>query len=151
MYWSLKETEKIKESIDYLDTAVLPLLPVSLKKDMESAALMTEYIQLLGFRLERMFKGRILLFPGLAYMKNRDKSALLEMVRPWEEEIAGEGFKHVFYLTSDPSWRLVEKQLTGTLIWVPAFSFHKMDESERLSVMEDHVKQLSILFLQKWQ
>ncbi len=151
MYWSLKESEKIKQSIEYLDTAVLPLLPVSLKKDMEKAALMTEFIQLLGFRLERMFKGRILLFPGLTYLTSRDVYALLEEVWHWEKELEKEGFTHLFYLTSDPSWRVVEKELTGTLIWLPAFSFQKMDEGGRLSVIEEHVKQLSTLFLQKWQ
>lgn len=112
---------------------------------------MTEFIQLLGFRLERMFKGRILLFPGLTYLTSRDVYALLEEVRHWEKELEKEGFTHLFYLTSDPSWRVVEKELTGTLIWLPAFSFQKMDEGGRLSVIEEHVKQLSTLFLQKWQ
>ena len=75
-----------------------------------------------------MFKGRILLFPGLTYLTSRDVYALLEEVRHWEKELEKEGFTHLFYLTSDPSWRVVEKELTGTLIWLPAFSFQKMDE-----------------------
>ncbi len=151
MQWGLKDMEKIKQSLEYIDTAVLPLLPVSFREEMGQAGVMTEFISLLALRLERMYRGRILLLPGFSYLKERDAQSLFNEIRQWEEELIREGFKHVFFLTSDPVWRMREKELTGSIIWIPALALQKFNETEQRSILEDQAKQLSPLFLEKWQ
>ena len=58
---------------EYVDTAVIPLIPVSFGDENEtSAASMSEFITLLSTLLERQFTGRILLLPPFTYLTEDD-------------------------------------------------------------------------------
>lgn len=151
MNWGSRDMEMLKKSIEYIDTAVLPLLPFSLGVDMGQAVAMTEFISILAPTLERQFKGRILLLPGYLYFENRCEESLIQEVNNWEEELQREGFKHVFLLTSDAKWRIRENRLKGTLIWLPSLPLEKLRESEKYAILDNQVKQLANLFFQKWQ
>jgi hypothetical protein len=45
----------------------------------------------------------------------------------------------------------VEDRLEGGLIWLPSLPLEHMDENYRNSILDDQVKQLLNLFVQKWQ
>lgn len=151
MNWGSRDMEMLKKSIEYIDTAVMPLFPFSVRDDMGQAVAMTEFISVLATGIERQFKGRILLLPGYPYFENRQEESLVQEINNWEEELQSQGFKHVFLLTSDPKWRLREDRLSGTLIWLPSISLERLGDSEKHAILNDQVKQLANLFFQKWQ
>ena len=151
MKWIPQDIDMFLQSKEYVDTAVLPLLPVSLGNDMKQTASMCDFITMLSVQLERQFKGRILMFPGLSYLKSAPMDKLQGEVRIWASELIGSGFKHVFYVTSDSSWKAVETELQGSLIWLPSIPLEHMDEGSRNSILEDQVKQLLALFMQSWK
>ncbi|MBS4191025.1 YpiF family protein [Bacillus sp. FJAT-49705] len=151
MKWNPQDIDMFLQSKEYVDTAVLPLLPVAISKDTKQAASMTEFISLLSMQLERQFRGRLLLLPGYSYIKTESIDKLLGDLKVWERELLENGFKHVLFLTSDSNWKAVENQLEGELIWMPSLPLVHMDEKNRNSLLEDQVKQLMNLFLQKWQ
>lgn len=152
MKWIPQDIEIFKQSKEYIDTAVLPLLPISFKDDeMKQTASMTEFISLLTFQLERQFKGRIMLLPGFTYIKTNDEESLFESIKRWEEELYNEKFKHVFYVTSDSDWKTREDKLKGKLIWLPSLPLDTLDEQYKHSILEDQVKQMLNLFVQKWK
>ena len=151
MKWVPQDIDMYLQAKEYVDTAVLPLLPVSFDGDMKQTASMTEFINLLSAQLERQFKGRLLLLPGFSYLKSMEQDKLMELIKIWETEIFQKGFKHVFYVTSDTIWKGIEKDLNGPLIWLPSLPLENLDEQYKTSIMEDQVKQLLILFVQKWR
>lgn len=151
MNWGSGDMEMFKKSKEYIDTAVLPLLPFSVGDNMGQAVAMTEFISVLAPGIERQFKGRILLLPGFLYFENGQEERLIQEVNNWEEELQSQGFKHVLLLTSDAKWRQREDRLKGTLIWVSSIPLVKLRDSEKHVILEDQVKQLANLFLQKWQ
>lgn len=151
MRWISQEIDMFIKSKEYVDTAVLPLLPVSLGDDMKQAAAMSEFITLLSIQLERQFRGRLLMLPGYSYLKSAAEDKLVSDVKGWEAELLSQGFKHVFYLTSDSAWKSVEHQLEESLIWLPSLPLEHLDENYRNTILEDQVKQLLNLFMQKWQ
>lgn len=151
MKWIPQDIDMFLQSKEYVDTAVLPLLPVSLGSDMKQTASMCDFISLLSVQLERQFRGRIIMLPGYSYLKSSDMDKLQEDVKVWETELLSNGFKHVFYVTSDSSWKAVENRLDGKLIWLPSLPLENMDERNRNSILEDQVKQLLNLFMQSWQ
>lgn len=151
MKWISQDIDMFIKSKEYVDTAVLPLLPVSLGDDMKQAVAMSEFISLLSIQLERQFRGRLLMLPSYSYLKSAVEDKLVSDVKSWEEELLSQGFKHVFYLTSDSSWKSIESQLDGNLIWLPSLPLENMDENYRISIVDDQVKQLMSLFMQKWQ
>ncbi|MBY0122599.1 YpiF family protein [Bacillus sp. S/N-304-OC-R1] len=151
MKWIPQDIDMFLQSKEYVDTAVLPLLPVSLSGEMKQTASMCDFISLLSVQLERQFRGRILMLPGYSYLKSSAMDKLQEDVKIWETELLCNEFKHVFYVTSDSSWKAVESCLKGKLIWLPSLPLENMDERNRNIILEDQVKQLMNLFMQSWQ
>ena len=151
MKWISQDIDRFLQSKEYVDTAVLPLLPVSLGSDMKQSASMSEFISLLNVQLERQFRGRVMMLPGYSYLKSASVDKLSEDIKFWENELFANGFKHVFHVTSDSSWKAMEEQLDGGLIWLPSIPLEHMEERNRNSILEDQVKQLLNLFMQKWQ
>ncbi|EIJ78670.1 hypothetical protein PB1_13969 [Bacillus methanolicus PB1] len=151
MKWIPQDIDQYLQAKEYVDTAVLPLLPVSFDADIKQTASMTEFITLLSIQLERQFKGRLLLLPGFSYLKSVEEDKLVENLRVWETEILQKGFKYFFYVTSDSQWKTSEKALNGSLIWIPSLPLENMDEQYKKSILEDQVKQLLNVFIQKWR
>lgn len=149
--WNPQDVEIFQQAKEYVDTAVIPLLPVTLKNgEMGQAAGMSDFISLLTGQLERQFKGRMMLFPGYAYLQELNEEKLLDDLLVWESSLLENGFSHVFYITSDLFWKSVEPKLKGTLIWLPAIPMETMQDAQKLSVVESQVKQLLMLFTEKW-
>jgi hypothetical protein len=151
MKWVSQDIEMFLKEKQYVDTAVLPLLPVSFGDDIKQSVAMTEFISLLSVQLERQFRGRLIMLPGYAYLKSAGEESLLSGLSEWEAELKAQGFKHIFLLTSDSMWKSLENRLEGGLIWLPSLPLEHMDENYRNSILDDQVKQLLNLFVQKWQ
>ncbi|KAF0818795.1 MULTISPECIES: YpiF family protein [unclassified Cytobacillus] len=151
MKWISQDIEMFLKERQYVDTAVLPLLPVSFGDDIKQSVAMTEFISLLSVQLERQFRGRLIMLPGYAYLKSASEESLISGLGQWESELKAQGFKHIFLLTSDSMWKTFEDRLEGGLIWLPSLPLEHMDENYRNSILDDQVKQLLNLFVQKWQ
>ncbi|WP_394137246.1 YpiF family protein [Cytobacillus oceanisediminis] len=151
MKWISQDIDMFLKEKQYVDTAVLPLLPVSFGDDIKKSVAMTEFISLLSVQLERQFRGRLIMLPGYAYIKSVSEDKLVSSLGEWEAELKSQGFKHIFHLTSDSMWNALEDRLEGGLIWLPSLPLEHMEENYKNSILEDQVKQLLTLFVQKWQ
>lgn len=151
MKWNPQDIEKFVQTKEYVDTVVLPLLPVSFENKMKHNATMSEFIHILTMQLEKQLKGRILLLPGLIYLKKDTVKDHLHQLNEWEQQILTNRFRHLFYVTSDSDWNCVENDLLGKLIWLPSLPIDQMDEQHKTTLIEDQVNQLLQLFFQKWR
>jgi hypothetical protein len=150
MKWLPKEIETYLTAKEYVDTAVLPLQPVSFGADMKQSASSTEFITLLTSYLERQFTGRLLLIPSFTYLKSEKGEEVLQKLKKWEEDIVTSEFKHIFYITSDSDWKLYENELSGTVLWLPSLPLEHLNDSQKISMVESQVNQLLGLFTRKW-
>lgn len=150
MKWNPQDVEVYLQSKEYVDTAVIPLLPVAFDSEMGQAAAMSEFITLITGQLERQFKGRILLLPGFSYLKIMEEEHTVSHLLDWETQLKSNGFKHIFYLTSDVFWKPFDGRLSGSLIWIPSIPLETMQESMKISVVESQVKQMINLFTKEW-
>lgn len=151
MKWVSKDMDMYLGAKEYVDTVVLPLLPISFGDDLKQTASMTEFISLLTIPLERQFKGRLMMLPGYTYLKSDSDDSRLQVIKHWETEFKKSGFKHMIYITSDSGWRTIEDKCEGTVIWLPSLPLENMDEKYRNSILEDQIGQLIHLFVKKWQ
>ncbi|MFO1444619.1 YpiF family protein [Bacillus sp. Bva_UNVM-123] len=151
MRWVTQDIEMFMKSKEYIDTAVIPLLPISFADDMKNTACSHEFISMLSVQVERQFHGRLLMLPSHTYLTSLGEEELVRNLSIWEEKLLSEGFKYIFYFTSDSLWKSHENQLKGDVLWLPSLPLEQFDESQRNSIMEDQVKQLVNLFMQKWQ
>ncbi|KKB37646.1 YpiF family protein [Bacillus thermotolerans] len=151
MNWNGKDVESYKQQKEYIDTAIMPLAPVSFGAEMKEAASQYEFIQLLTMLLEKQFKGRTLLLPPFSYQSKKREEDKIAALNSWSEELREAEFKHIFYFTSDSGWKLVEDKLDGTLIWVPSVPLEHMEPSYKYSLIEEQAKQFINIIAHKWQ
>jgi hypothetical protein len=151
MKWIPQDIDMYLKSKEYVDTAVIPLSPVSFGDEMKQSAAMTEFTGLLTSYLERQFTGRLLLLPAFTYFKNVGEEKVIADIREWEINLKNSDLKHIFYVTSDSNWKMREDKLEGSVIWLPTLPLEQMDNKQRISILEDQVKQILHLFIQKWR
>lgn len=151
MKWMTKDMDMFLKERDYVDTALIPMIPLNFKENVKSAAAMAEYISALTGEMERQFKGRLMLLPPFAYLQSTDVQEYKTEVIKWTSHLREQGFEHVFLMTSDSEWRKVEEELDSMLLWLPALPLENLDEDYKRQIVLEQVKQLIPLFIEKWQ
>ncbi|WP_201713311.1 YpiF family protein [Rossellomorea arthrocnemi] len=151
MNWNVKDIEVFEAEKAYIDTAVIPVVPVDFGKDIRVSAAQSEFINLLTMHLERQFKGRMMMTPSFTYRMSSLMDHVVSGLTKWAEELSESGVKHIFFLTADSRWKKVEDELGDRLIWLPSIPLENLDEQFKHSIMEDQVKQLLNVIVQKWQ
>ncbi|OMP65939.1 YpiF family protein [Domibacillus epiphyticus] len=149
MNWNGKDTALFLQQKEYIDTAIVPLIPADFGPGMIHAAEQNEFIQLLVAFLEKQFKGRLLVTPANAYLP--DRAEKVADAAQWADRLKETGFKHIFFFTSDSSWRQEEENVSGSVIWIPSVPLGDMEDSMKYSLIENQAKQIVNIIVQKWQ
>lgn len=149
MKWTEEDVIMYQKAKEYIDTAVIPLLPVSFSGDMNQSAASNDYLTVLTHELEKQYKGRILLLPPVIYPADTKEAAGL--VKPWTELLNNQGFAHRFLLTSDIMWKRHEQSLDADLLWMPSLPIASMERGQARQMIADQVRQLAELFTLAWE
>ncbi|MBP3040433.1 DUF2487 family protein [Bacillaceae bacterium Marseille-Q3522] len=133
---------------EYVDTAILPLLPVELEeKNAVQSAQMNEYTALITSMLEKQFKGRLLLLPGFSYLPAEAIESQVERLQKWERILTENRFTYIFHITADHNWRKMDRKLKGTLIWLPFLPITSLKTEEKHKLLDQYMQ----VFMQEWQ
>ncbi|MCM3440785.1 YpiF family protein [Metabacillus halosaccharovorans] len=148
MKWISNDVDLYNQTKEYIDTAVVPLIAVSVGSDFKNTVSKGEFINLVSMDLERQLKGRVFLFPTYSYLKKSEN--VIENLIEWKTELQQE-FKHVVFLTSDTELKEEKnEQLEGKLIWLPTIPLENMDENLKRKLLQDQVEQILNILLQSW-
>ncbi len=151
MKWTSKDISQYVQSKEYIDTVIIPLIPISFSDNIKSIASHGEYINILSYELERQFKGRVILLPSYTYVESDLPENKVNHLNNLTLHIKKDNIKHVFLMTSDSSWSQFEKELEGKLVWLPAIPLEDMEEKYKQKIIQDQMNQLLPMFIQKWQ
>ncbi|SDI28474.1 YpiF family protein [Natribacillus halophilus] len=151
MQWQTADIDTYQQSQSYVDTALIPLLSVSLGEEMKSAVAMGEYISLISMEMEKQFRGRVLQLPPLVYPQNESQETLLQHVDAWADELKSNGKNHIIWVTADPSWKKVENDLPGLLLWLPHLPIEHMDKKLQQKTLNDQMKEILPQVMKEWQ
>ncbi|WP_100407226.1 YpiF family protein [Bacillus solitudinis] len=151
MRWQAAEMDTYLKEKEYVDTAIIPLIPISWKEQVKSTVAMGEFISIIASELERQFQGRAVLFPAFTYLKSESNETRLERLQSWTKELTDGGVQHLVFMTSDGEWKLIESQVNELLIWLPTLPLEHMDASHKREVMNEQLKQLVPILTNKWQ
>ncbi len=146
--WISNDVDSYSQSKEYIDTAIVPLMAVTVGSDLKNIVSKGEFISLVSTDLERQLKGRVFLFPSYSYLKKSEN--VIENLIEWKTELQQE-FKHVFFLTSDDGLKEIKNEhLEGELIWLPTIPLEHMDENLKRKLLQDQVEQILNILLQSW-
>ncbi|MBM7577426.1 YpiF family protein [Jeotgalibacillus terrae] len=151
MIWNTKDILLYFQEKKYIDTAVIPLLPLSFGEDAKQEADQAEFIPLVTALLEKQFKGRMMLLPPYTYFSTESDDQKKNRLNEWTVNLKSQGFTHVFLVTSDSFWRLAEDEMASELIWLPSIPMEHMDGKYKQKMIEDQVSQLLKIVVGKWQ
>ena len=151
MKWTSKDISQYVQAKEYIDTVIIPLMPISFGDNIKTIASHGEYIHILSYELERQFKGRVILLPPFTYVEKDQAEKKVEQLNNLSLHIKENNIKHVFLMTSDSSWNQQAQQLEGKLVWLPAIPLEDMEEKYKQKIIQDQMNQLLPMFIQKWQ
>ncbi|MFA9556164.1 YpiF family protein [Evansella sp. AB-rgal1] len=151
MKWSAKDMDLYLSSKEYVDTAIIPLIPLNWESDPKGKISMGEFTSILVEELERQFKGRVFQIAPFTYLTSENEQEKLNRLREWDKHFFNNGFKHIIYVTSDVDWKKVERDIPDMLVWVPSLSLESMDDTYAKEIINQQLKQILPLVTNKWQ
>lgn len=151
MKWQAKEIDLYLQAKEYVDTAIIPLLPISWDKEIKSTVQMGEFILLITDELEKQFKGRVFQFPPYTYLKTDDPEARLKKINEIDDHLKNNGFSYRLYLTSDIEWKQVEAEMKDTLLWIPSIPLEDLDQKYKLETLKNQIRQMLPMMTNKWK
>lgn len=152
MKWIKEDIEKYIQAKEYIDTLIIPLLPFDLSEDKEmpKIAFQGEVISIFVRELEKELMGRVVLTPSYYYNNNADKKNEIERINTWVEDAQKQPFEHVFFVTFDATWKKEEKDLKGSLIWLPSNHSVTINSKEMITIIRDQVEEVGELIRSYW-
>ncbi|CAI8699459.1 hypothetical protein KOY_00536 [Bacillus cereus VDM021] len=150
MKWVVKDAEQFEQAREYVDTGIIPLLSISVAKEMKSVVAQGEFIETLSMELEREYKGRVFLLPPFTYLTEQQKQEQGRL-QDWTSHLQEQGLKHIAYVTSDFAWKEGVDTLPGHLFWLPALLLEEFSDQAKREVIHAHVKNIMELLTEKWE
>lgn len=152
MKWMTAEVDLFLQSKEYVDTAIIPLVPITIGAQMKNKVLEGEFITIIGNEIERQFKGRMFLLPAFTYI-SKEVSLVNELnrLKDWKELATSQGFKHIIFLTSDRSWKEYEEELNSSLIWLSPIPLEHVDSNLKQQIITDQIQALVPMLLKAWR
>lgn len=151
MKWTTDDIDSYMREKEYVDTVVIPLIPVTWRQEIKLNVEAGEFATLLADELEQQLKGRLLHFPPFTYLKSEAVVDRAARLNKWKQEVLSEDMKHVFFITSDTDWKGIENELGDSLIWLPAVPMQHMSEENKEEIVNGQIKQLLQIVTVKWQ
>ncbi|WLD91814.1 YpiF family protein [Alkalihalobacillus sp. AL-G] len=150
MKWRSEDIDLYLQSEEYVDTAIVPLIPISMGKQMKHTVLKGEFPLIVTDELERQLKGRVILFPPITYLSKESDDSVLSRMIGLRDELIEQGIPYITFVTSDARWSGVD-ELNPDLINIPPVPLEHMEDEYKRDVIGEQVKHLLQIVTKKWQ
>lgn len=150
MKWRTLDIGLYLKEKQYIDTVIIPLVPIDWGNDMKRTVTEGEFITTLAEEVEHQLRGRVLLSQAFTYLKNESIEDRLNRLQVWENDIKKGNVNFVYYVTSDVDWKQVEDSLDW-LTWFAAIPLDQMDKKYQETIIKDHVDLMLHAITEKWQ
>lgn len=152
MKWSKTDLEKYKDVKEYVDTVILPLHPFHLSDDKSMAkdAFQLDVLSMYTSEIEKKLSGRVMLAPAYHYLKHTDAESEVARLNSWVKDIKQQPFTEVYLFTFDSTWKKVEQELAGNLLWFPGMKTGDLKNPETGKIIRHQVDEISELITSEW-
>lgn len=152
MHWTKNDMKRYVDSKEYIDTAIIPIIPFQLSDEttLEKSTSKRELLSIFATEIEKELTGRVLLIPNYYYQEFGDKMTEIVRLNQWTTEIQHQPFQHVFILTLDAGWKKYEKDLQANLLWLPGFQPIDPNSQEMQQMIRGQVTDIVELIRSYW-
>ncbi|KAA1040191.1 DUF2487 family protein [Macrococcus equipercicus] len=140
MLFNYRDLKELKHQLEYIDTAIIPVIEVDYRGQLMAIVDQYEVIQMLTLDAENQFKGRVLLVPPVQVQEDYTLPVVIG------EQLKGFGMKHILFVTPMTSrLETAEDQFK-----VNIFPLASMDDHFKQEMMEGQVKDLMRRIIAMW-
>ncbi|WP_408006520.1 YpiF family protein [Pseudalkalibacillus sp. A8] len=150
MKWCSKDLDMYLKASEYVDTAIVPLIPITWGTHKKNVILKGEFPLILSEEIERQLKGRVFLFPAITYLVSEPDEDVLKRLSALTSELENEGMPYPVFITSDARWTGSE-ELGDRLVNIPPVPLEHMDEEYQREIVSEQVKHILQIVTKKWQ
>lgn len=98
MKWELSSADHFLQHKEYIDTAIIPLVRVSLADDYKESVQLATWVTGVAHALEEQLTGRVLLLPVHTYYERYDEEELIKHLSSVQFYLQGHQFKYIVFL-----------------------------------------------------
>ncbi|WP_414043036.1 DUF2487 family protein [Macrococcus sp. EM39E] len=139
MLFNHQDLKTLQNELEYIDTAIVPVIPVDYSKHLMDIADNYEMIQYVTMGVEQQFKGRLLVLPPLQVI---DDTMLIDTV---ESQLITFGFKNLVFVT--PQKFNLEKDNVHKINILP---LETLDNEMKQAFVQDNIKALMKTIVLLW-
>ncbi|WP_261129124.1 YpiF family protein [Bacillus sp. Marseille-Q3570] len=150
MKWRSKDLDMYIQASEYVDTAIVPLIPITWGSQMKNHILKGEFPLILTEEIERQLKGRVFLFPAVTYLVSESDEDVLKRITVLTDELENGGMPYPVFITSDARWTGME-EFGDRLVNIPPVPLEHMDEEYQREIVSEQVKHILQIVTKKWQ
>lgn len=141
MLFNHVDLKELKNNLEYIDTAIIPIANIDMNQQLLSSCDKNETIQLVGMLAEKQFKGRLLLTPTFFTSDHH-----YEHVKRFIENLKAYGLSHIILLSGEKS----ELNLDFETFSVNTIPMGDLDEEMKRTLIEDEVKRFMKFIITTW-
>lgn len=152
MKWTSLDLQKYDQAKEYIDTVIIPLAPFQIGSIESSIKHADQFdvLTILGRELEKELMGRVMLAPVYTYLAASDKEGEVNRLNTWSRHLEEQPFKNVLFISFDPSWRKIAKELEGEFIWLPSATLKDANPDTFKEIIRDQTSQTVELIKSFW-
>ncbi|WP_204243405.1 DUF2487 family protein [Mammaliicoccus sciuri] len=135
------DLKELKNNLEYIDTAILPVSNIDMNHQLLTSCDQNETVQLVGMLAEKQFKGRLLLTPTFFTSGNQ-----YDHVVSFIQSLKDYGLNNIIILSSDQ----VELNGDHELYKVNTIPMGDLDDDMKRTLIEDEVKQFMKFIIRTW-
>ncbi|WP_414046380.1 DUF2487 family protein [Macrococcus equi] len=139
MLFNHQDLKLLQEQLEYIDTVIVPIVPVDYSKHLLDIADHYEMIQYVVMNVEQQFKGRLLVIPPVQILEQQDGIDLLE------QQLLNYGFKNILFVT--PQKFILEKENVHKINILP---LETLDDQMKQEFVQDNTKALMRAIIHLW-
>ena len=130
MLFNTADLRVLKDEIEFIDTAIVPVVSIAFDNDVLNHANNLELMQLVSIQLEKQLKGRLMITPVLTTVTDDFTS-----LQAYLEQLKAYGFKNVISIAYQ------DIDLEGlNHIKINSIPISDMDNEMKISIINDEVK-----------
>lgn len=130
MLYNITDLRVLKDEIEFIDTAIVPLVNIDFNNEVQNNANNLELMQFITIQLEKQLKGRLMITPVLTLIGDN-----YDNIEAYKTQLIDYGFKNIVLL----SFTALELDDVST-IKVNSIPISDMDNDMKLSIINDEVK-----------
>lgn len=137
---------------EFVDTVVIPLHPFHLSEETSVVkdAFQLDVLERYAAEIEKKLSGRVLLAPTYLYLKKSNAGQEVKRLNAWVNDMKEQPFTSVYFFTFDSTWKKVEQELSGHLLWFPGMKTGDLKNPETTKLIRTQAEEISELIRAEW-